>query len=225
MFGRWRYFAGALGLLLCTLALAGRIDGGWLLLRWDEPVQRIVENARTSDVTAVVKRISFLGSTVAVLTLGTVLASHLVVPLSCRRHGCARRHLQPAVARVHDQGARRPRSTGPRTAGQRDRTVVPERARDGRRRALRAGAARRHPVHAEPADLVGDDDHVGAVDRRHRGEPGRTSACTGCPTSSPDSSSAPSSCAAPSGCWRGSTAAAPAPHATRRGLTNTSAMT
>ncbi len=74
MFGRWRYFAGALGLLLFTLALAGRIDGGWLLLRWDEPVQRMVENARTSDVTAVVKRISFLGSTVAVLTLGTVLA-------------------------------------------------------------------------------------------------------------------------------------------------------
>ena len=74
MFGRWRYFAGALGLLLLTLAVAAWVDGGWLLLRWDEPVQRMVENARTSDATAVVKRISFLGSTVAVLTLGTLLA-------------------------------------------------------------------------------------------------------------------------------------------------------
>ena len=44
MFGRWRYFAGALGLLLLTLAVAAWVDGGRLLLRWDEPVQRMVEN-------------------------------------------------------------------------------------------------------------------------------------------------------------------------------------
>jgi undecaprenyl-diphosphatase len=75
MLGRWRYLAGALALLLFTLALAAWVDGGWLLLRWDEPVQRLVEDARTSDATAVVKRISFLGSTVAVLTLGAVLAA------------------------------------------------------------------------------------------------------------------------------------------------------
>jgi undecaprenyl-diphosphatase len=75
MLGRWRYLAGALALLLFTLAFAARADGGWLLLHWDEPVQRMVEDARTSGATAVVKRISFLGSTVAVLTLGAVLAA------------------------------------------------------------------------------------------------------------------------------------------------------
>jgi undecaprenyl-diphosphatase len=75
MFGRWRYFAGALAVLLLTLALAAWVNDGWLLLRWDRPVQRMVESARTGDATAVVKRISFLGSTVAVLTLGTLLAA------------------------------------------------------------------------------------------------------------------------------------------------------
>jgi undecaprenyl-diphosphatase len=74
MLGRWRYFAGALALLWFALALAAWVDGGWLLLHWDEPVQRMVENLRTSDATAVVKRISFLGSTMAVLSLGAVLA-------------------------------------------------------------------------------------------------------------------------------------------------------
>jgi undecaprenyl-diphosphatase len=75
MLERWRYIAAALAVLWFTLALAARIDGGWLLLHWDEPIQRMVENARTSDATAVVKRISFLGSTVTILTLGAVLAA------------------------------------------------------------------------------------------------------------------------------------------------------
>jgi undecaprenyl-diphosphatase len=75
LMSRWPRVAVGLLIALALLALAARADNGWLLLHWDEPVQRAVENARTSGATAVVKRISFLGSTVAVLTLGAVLAA------------------------------------------------------------------------------------------------------------------------------------------------------
>jgi undecaprenyl-diphosphatase len=75
MLERWRYFAASLAALLATLAIAAWTKDGWLLLHWDEPVQRAVEDARTSGMTAIVKRISFLGSTMAVLTLGTFLAA------------------------------------------------------------------------------------------------------------------------------------------------------
>jgi undecaprenyl-diphosphatase len=75
MFGRWRYFAAALAVLLCALAIGAFVKGGALLLHWDEPIQRAVEDTRSSGMTAIVRRISFLGSTVAVLTLGAVLAA------------------------------------------------------------------------------------------------------------------------------------------------------
>lgn len=75
MFRRWRYGAVVLAVLLLSLAVGAVVKGGWLLLHWDEPVQRAVEDARSSGTTAIVKRISFLGSTIAVLTLGTVLAA------------------------------------------------------------------------------------------------------------------------------------------------------
>jgi undecaprenyl-diphosphatase len=75
MLGRWRYFAGALAVILLSLAIAAWTKGGWLLLHWDEPVQRAVEDARSSTMTTVVKRISFLGSTMAVLSLGVLLAA------------------------------------------------------------------------------------------------------------------------------------------------------
>jgi undecaprenyl-diphosphatase len=75
MFERWRFVAAALAAALFSLAIAARADGGWLLLHWDEPIQRAVEDARSSGMTAIVKRISFLGSTVAVLTLGGLLAA------------------------------------------------------------------------------------------------------------------------------------------------------
>ena len=58
-----------------ALAIAAWAADGSLLLRWDEPIQRMVEDARSSTATAVVKRISFLGSTAAVLTLGGLLAA------------------------------------------------------------------------------------------------------------------------------------------------------
>ena len=75
MFGRWRFGAGVLAVLLLSLAVGAFVKGGWLLLHWDEPIQRAVEDTRTSGATAIVKRISFLGSTIAVLTLGSVLAA------------------------------------------------------------------------------------------------------------------------------------------------------
>ena len=65
---RWRF-------CWFSLAVGAFINGGSLLLHWDEPIQRAVEDARSSGLTSIVKRISFLGSTAAVLTLGTVLAA------------------------------------------------------------------------------------------------------------------------------------------------------
>jgi undecaprenyl-diphosphatase len=75
MLGRWKHVAVVLAALLGALALGAWVADGWLLLRWDEPTQRAVEEWRTSGMTAIVKRISFLGSTVAVLSLGTLLAA------------------------------------------------------------------------------------------------------------------------------------------------------
>ena len=75
LFERWRYVAAGLAAVFASLALAAWLKDGWLLLHWDEPVQRAVEDARSSGMTAIVKRISFLGSTVAVLTLGATLAA------------------------------------------------------------------------------------------------------------------------------------------------------
>jgi undecaprenyl-diphosphatase len=65
----------ALGLTLLALAIGAWAANGSLLLVWDEPVQRFVEDARTSWATGIVRRISFLGSTMAVLVLGCVLAA------------------------------------------------------------------------------------------------------------------------------------------------------
>jgi undecaprenyl-diphosphatase len=74
-FARRRPLLIALGVLLGVLAIAAYVSNGALLLTWDEPIQRTVEDARSSDATAVFRRISFLGSTVTVLTLGTVMAA------------------------------------------------------------------------------------------------------------------------------------------------------
>jgi undecaprenyl-diphosphatase len=60
-----------LGVLLGALALAATIADGQLLLTWDEPIQQQVEANRTSGLDELFLAVSFLGSTVAVLTLGT----------------------------------------------------------------------------------------------------------------------------------------------------------
>jgi undecaprenyl-diphosphatase len=76
-----------LGILFVSMAVAGLVSGGALLLVWDEPIQRAVEASRTSLFDGVFRRVSFLGSTVAVLTLGTVLA--VIAWRRCRAVGVA----------------------------------------------------------------------------------------------------------------------------------------
>ena len=74
LFGNRPRLLAGLGLALLVLAVAAWVSNGSLLLVWDEPVQRFVEDARSSWATGVVRRISFLGSTTVVLTLGCLLA-------------------------------------------------------------------------------------------------------------------------------------------------------
>jgi len=62
----------ALGALLVALATAAALGNGQALLTWDEPIQRGVEASRTSTLNDVFLAISRLGSTVVVLSLGTL---------------------------------------------------------------------------------------------------------------------------------------------------------
>jgi undecaprenyl-diphosphatase len=65
----------ALVALFGGLALGAGVDGGWLLLHWDEPIQRGVEARRTSLLDHLFLVISSLGSTTVVLGLGTLAAA------------------------------------------------------------------------------------------------------------------------------------------------------
>jgi len=69
------------------MAIAGLVSGGAVLLTWDEPIQRAVEASRTSVFDGIFRRISFLGSTVFVLSFGCVLAA--VAWRRCRAVGVA----------------------------------------------------------------------------------------------------------------------------------------
>ena len=75
LFARRPRVLAVLGLTLVALAAGAWASNGSLLLLWDEPVQRLVEDARTAWATDIVRRISFLGSTMVVLVLGCVLAA------------------------------------------------------------------------------------------------------------------------------------------------------
>jgi undecaprenyl-diphosphatase len=69
----------ALLMLLAALAVAAAVRNGQMLLTWDEPIQRSVEANRTPLLDQVFRAVSFMGSTVVVLTLGaagTALAWH-----------------------------------------------------------------------------------------------------------------------------------------------------
>lgn len=74
-------------MLFAFMAVAGWLNGGSLLLRWDAPIQRTVEAHRTELLDEVFRRISFFGATVTVLVLGTVLAA--VAWRRCRAVGVA----------------------------------------------------------------------------------------------------------------------------------------
>ena len=64
----------ALAALLVALATAAALGNGQALLTWDEPIQRGVEASRTSALNDVFLTISRLGSTLVVLSLGTLAA-------------------------------------------------------------------------------------------------------------------------------------------------------
>ena len=142
---RQRLLAG-LGVALAVLAVAALGEPGVAAVGVGRPVQRFVEDARSSWATSIVRRISFLGSTMVVLALGCVLAAAAWrrCPRRCGRRG--RRHVQPAVAGVHAEGACRPRSPRPRAAGPWQRAVVPERSRHGSRRPVGPRPPRRGAV-------------------------------------------------------------------------------
>jgi undecaprenyl-diphosphatase len=63
-----------LAILFCSLAVAAAMDHGVALLTWDEPIQRVVENARTPWLDDFFLNVSLLGSTKVVLTLGAAAA-------------------------------------------------------------------------------------------------------------------------------------------------------
>jgi undecaprenyl-diphosphatase len=64
----------ALGALLVAFAIAAAMNQGQILLTWDEPIQRGVEANRTSGLDRFFLTVSRLGSTIPVLTLGTLAA-------------------------------------------------------------------------------------------------------------------------------------------------------
>jgi len=73
-FREHRHVLVAIGAVFGFLALAATIANGWLLLRWDEPIQRFVENNRSGALDTFFLTASRLGSTMIVLTLGGLFA-------------------------------------------------------------------------------------------------------------------------------------------------------
>ena len=61
------------GALFAFCALAASIASGWLLLHWDEPIQRWVEASRTPGLDTFFRQASGLASTRTVLVLGPLL--------------------------------------------------------------------------------------------------------------------------------------------------------
>src|SRR5262245_31128201 len=62
------------GVLFAFFAIAASIASGWLLLHWDEPIQRWVESQRTDDLDTFFRQVSGLASTRYVLVLAPLLA-------------------------------------------------------------------------------------------------------------------------------------------------------
>lgn len=74
LFAGRKVVLGGLAAVFVALAVAAFVDGGALLLSWDEPIQRSVENRRTDVGSTLFRSFSLLGSTKVVLSLGAVLA-------------------------------------------------------------------------------------------------------------------------------------------------------
>jgi undecaprenyl-diphosphatase len=61
--------------LVGALAVGAKVADGWLLARWDEPVQRFVEGHRTDQLDAFFRLASRMGSTVVVLAVAALLSA------------------------------------------------------------------------------------------------------------------------------------------------------
>ena len=70
-----RWLLLALAAALGVLAASAALSGGQLLLTWDDPIQRGVEARRTALLDDVFLTLSLLGSTIPVLSNGTVVAA------------------------------------------------------------------------------------------------------------------------------------------------------
>jgi undecaprenyl-diphosphatase len=77
----WSFFStrrsllfGLVGLFL-ALATGALVANSWLLLQWDEPVQRFVESHRTEHLDSFFRLASRMGSTIVVLSVGAVLSA------------------------------------------------------------------------------------------------------------------------------------------------------
>ena len=75
------------GILFLLLASAAAIHNGWLLLRWDLPIQRFVERHRTDDLTSFFLGASRLGSTAVVVAVSACLT--VLTWRRCRAAGIA----------------------------------------------------------------------------------------------------------------------------------------
>ena len=71
-FAARRYLLVVVGGLFVALAASAATENGWLLLRWDRPIQQFVEDHRTAFLTTMFLFISRFGSTMVVLGLGAL---------------------------------------------------------------------------------------------------------------------------------------------------------
>src|SRR5262245_4987207 len=63
-----------IGVLFAFFAIAAASASAWLLLHWDEPIQRWVESQRTDGLDTFFRQVSGLASTRTVIVLAPLLA-------------------------------------------------------------------------------------------------------------------------------------------------------
>ena len=73
-FREHRHLLLAIGAIFGFLAVSAAVADGWLLLRWDHPIQSFVERNRTEALDTFFLTMSRFGSTLVVLSIGTLLS-------------------------------------------------------------------------------------------------------------------------------------------------------
>jgi undecaprenyl-diphosphatase len=74
-FAGHRHILAVVAAAFAFLAVAAATANAWLLMRWDEPIQRFVESNRNDTLDTFFRTASRLGSTIIVLSLGALLAA------------------------------------------------------------------------------------------------------------------------------------------------------